>query len=63
MINDDVGASINSAVDSIQRASELMQKGDLVAAYKMSQSAFLAAETAFMEPSLLALLYFPDDQK
>ncbi|XP_026740825.1 GPI transamidase component PIG-S isoform X1 [Trichoplusia ni] len=63
VINDDVGASINSAVDSIQRASELMQKGDLVEAYKMSQSAFLAAETAFMEPSLLALLYFPDDQK
>ncbi|KAJ8712893.1 hypothetical protein PYW08_008197 [Mythimna loreyi] len=63
VINDEVGASINSAVDSIQQASSLMTQGKLVEAYKMSQSAFLAAETAFMEPSLLALLYFPDDQK
>ncbi|KAH9640550.1 hypothetical protein HF086_001599 [Spodoptera exigua] len=63
VINDEVGASINSAVESIQRASELMARGDLLQAYNMSQSAFLAAETAFMEPSLLALLYFPDDQK
>ncbi|KAJ8711229.1 hypothetical protein PYW07_008471 [Mythimna separata] len=63
VINDEVGASINSAVDSIQQASALMAQGKLVEAYKMSQSAFLAAETAFMEPSLLALLYFPDDQK
>lgn len=63
VINDEVGASINSAVESIEFASELMQKGLLVDAYKESQSAFLAAETAFMEPSLLALLYFPDDQK
>lgn len=63
MINDEVGASINLAVDSIQVAGELMAQGDLLAAHKYAQQAFLAAETAFMEPSLLALLYFPDDQK
>ncbi|CAB3220276.1 unnamed protein product [Arctia plantaginis] len=63
VINDEVGASINSAVESIQRASDLMREGQLVNAYKTSQNAFLDAETAFMEPSLLALLYFPDDQK
>lgn len=63
VINDEVGASINSAVDSIHQATELMLQARLVEAYKKSQSAFLAAEAAFMEPSLLALLYFPDDQK
>lgn len=63
MINDEVGASINLAVDSIQVAGELMEQGDLLEAHKYAQQAFLAAETAFMEPSLLALLYFPDDQK
>ncbi|XP_049879468.1 GPI transamidase component PIG-S isoform X2 [Pectinophora gossypiella] len=63
VINDDVGASINLAVDSIHQASALMAQGRLVEAYKTSQQAFQAAETAFMEPSLLALLYFPDDQK
>ncbi|KAL0868020.1 hypothetical protein ABMA27_008673 [Loxostege sticticalis] len=63
VINDEVGASINSAVDSIQEASEVMSQGHLVEAYRVSLKAHTAAETAFMEPSLLALLYFPDDQK
>ncbi|XP_045769999.1 GPI transamidase component PIG-S isoform X2 [Maniola jurtina] len=63
VINDEVGASINQAVDSIHRATGLMRLGDLLTAHHYSQQAFLAAETAFMEPSLLALLYFPDDQK
>ncbi|CAK1589975.1 unnamed protein product [Parnassius mnemosyne] len=63
VINDEVGASINAAVEAISQAGDLAIKGDLVEAYRKSQTAFLAAETAFMEPSLLALLYFPDDQK
>ncbi|CAH2093448.1 unnamed protein product [Euphydryas editha] len=63
VINDEVGASINLAVDSIQRAGQLLERGDLLEAHKYAQQGFLAAETAFMEPSLLALLYFPDDQK
>nr|XP_026487110.1 GPI transamidase component PIG-S isoform X1 [Vanessa tameamea] len=63
VINDEVGASINLAVESIHRATEHMEKADLLEAHRYSQRAFLAAETAFMEPSLLALLYFPDDQK
>lgn len=63
VINDEVGASINKAVESIHAARSLMIKGDLLNAHHASQQAFLAAETAFMEPSLLALLYFPDDQK
>ncbi|XP_075984257.1 phosphatidylinositol glycan anchor biosynthesis class S isoform X2 [Anticarsia gemmatalis] len=63
VINDEVGASINAAVWSIERGRELSSRGELTRAYNMSHGAFLAAETAFMEPSLLALLYFPDDQK
>ncbi|XP_026313569.1 GPI transamidase component PIG-S [Hyposmocoma kahamanoa] len=63
VINDEVGASINSAVRSIHNASEFMSTGRLLEAYETSQKAFQAAESAFMEPSLLALLYFPDDQK
>ncbi|XP_068623435.1 GPI transamidase component PIG-S [Battus philenor] len=63
VINDEVGASINAAVDAIQKAGALAKGGDLLEAYRTSLEGFLAAETAFMEPSLLALLYFPDDQK
>lgn len=63
VINDDVGASIKSAVEHIELATQLLAAGNLVEAYRKSQSAYLAAEAAFMDPSLLALLYFPDDQK
>ncbi|XP_063833293.1 GPI transamidase component PIG-S [Ostrinia nubilalis] len=63
VINDEVGASINAAVDSIHRANELAAQGKLLEAYRESLRAHAAAESAFMEPSLLALLYFPDDQK
>ncbi|XP_047999098.1 GPI transamidase component PIG-S isoform X2 [Leguminivora glycinivorella] len=63
VINDEVGASINGAVDGIGLAREQLARGDLMEAYNSSRGAHQAAETAFMEPSLLALLYFPDDQK
>ncbi|XP_050671247.1 GPI transamidase component PIG-S isoform X2 [Leptidea sinapis] len=63
VINEDVGASITTAVTNIHDSSELMMAGELRGAHEKSRVAFLAAETAFMEPSLLALLYFPDDQK
>lgn len=63
VINDDVGASINAAVDGIGLARAQLAAGQLVEAYRSSRGAHRAAETAFMEPSLLALLYFPDDQK
>ncbi|XP_045539069.1 GPI transamidase component PIG-S isoform X2 [Papilio machaon] len=63
VINDEVGASINSAVTSSVGAGEAAARGELLRAYRTSLDAFLAAESAFMEPSLLALLYFPDDQK
>ncbi|CAH0713485.1 unnamed protein product, partial [Brenthis ino] len=63
VINDEVGASISQAVHSIERGTRLLQGGRLRTAHATAREAFLAAETAFMEPSLLALLYFPDDQK
>ncbi|KAJ0173298.1 hypothetical protein K1T71_011474 [Dendrolimus kikuchii] len=63
VINDEVGALINSAVENIRVASHLLGEGKLLEAYETSLIAFLAAESAFMEPSLLSLLYFPDDQK
>ncbi|XP_045490401.1 GPI transamidase component PIG-S isoform X1 [Pieris rapae] len=63
VINEEVGASINMAVQNIEKAKNLMISGHLLEGYRASQTAFVAAETAFMDPSLLALLYFPDDQK
>ncbi|KAG7303326.1 hypothetical protein JYU34_011815 [Plutella xylostella] len=63
VINDKVGESISSAVEGIEIASELLRRGELRGAYDESLAAWREAEAAFTDPSLLALLYFPDDQK
>ena len=44
-------------------AERLLSSARMEAAYERSLAAFAAAEKAFFDPSLLALLYFPEDQK
>ncbi|KDR07999.1 GPI transamidase component PIG-S isoform X2 [Zootermopsis nevadensis] len=63
VINDAVGNSIYQVVDCVERAAHLLKIGQLDEAFNESKKAFLSAEAAFTDPSLLALLYFPDDQK
>ncbi|KAG0433208.1 hypothetical protein HPB47_020117 [Ixodes persulcatus] len=63
VIKDEIGDLIYSSVHSAERSLELLSKGDLETAFKEAEAAFLASEKAFFDPSLLALLYFPDDQK
>ncbi|PSN33756.1 GPI transamidase component PIG-S [Blattella germanica] len=63
VINDAVGDSIFKAVDAVERAAHYLSIGHLGQAFNESKQAFLSAEAAFTDPSLLALLYFPDDQK
>ena len=63
MINDEIGEQVFQAVHSCQLADNLVKEGHLDKAFESSKKAFLAAEKAFFDPSLLALLYFPEDQK
>ncbi|XP_053945939.1 GPI transamidase component PIG-S isoform X2 [Anastrepha ludens] len=63
VINDDVGESINHAYESLLLAKQALAKGDLLAASDFARSAFIASEHAFFDASLLAQLYFPDEQK
>ena len=44
-------------------ARKAMRNNNLHEAYKNAQVALKSAEKAFFDPSLLALLYFPEDQK
>ncbi|XP_046385879.1 GPI transamidase component PIG-S [Ischnura elegans] len=63
VIQNDVGASVWEATEGVERATKLLAAGDLLAAFAVSRDAFVSAEKAFTDQSLLALLYFPDDQK
>jgi phosphatidylinositol glycan class S len=40
-----------------------MKSGRLLDAFLLSKQAIESSETAFFDPSMLALLYFPEDQK
>lgn len=63
VINDDVGREVNEAYSGVVLAKRYLLQSDLEQAVIHAKKAFIAAEKAFFDPSLLALLYFPDDQK
>ncbi|XP_055983249.1 GPI transamidase component PIG-S [Sorex fumeus] len=63
VIKDDVASEVYRAVAAVQRAAEELASGHLVSAFTSSQEAVTSSERAFFDPSLLHLLYFPDDQK
>ncbi|XP_004605349.2 GPI transamidase component PIG-S [Sorex araneus] len=63
VIKDDVASEVYRAVAAVQKAAEELASGRLVSAFTASQEAVTSSERAFFDPSLLHLLYFPDDQK
>uniref|UniRef100_A0A8C6Q2N7 Phosphatidylinositol glycan anchor biosynthesis, class S n=1 Tax=Nothobranchius furzeri TaxID=105023 RepID=A0A8C6Q2N7_NOTFU len=63
VINDNIAEQVSSAVNSLQLAVAELEAGNLKYALQLSKEAILASEKAFFDPSLLHLLYFPDDQK
>lgn len=63
VITDTVGSRIKDTLSFIQESTAHLEKGELEKGFFSSKRAFVNAEAAFTDPSLLALLYFPDDQK
>ena len=63
VIIEEIANRMHTAVDLSIEAIERLSESDLDNAYKLSTKAYLSSETAFFDPSLLSLLYFPDDQK
>lgn len=63
VIDDDVGLAINEAYVNIVKAKIHLNRNNLVEAVRYARAAFESSERAFFDPTLLALLYFPDDQK
>lgn len=63
VIGDHVAAQIHKSYENIVIAKEHLAVNDIHAAVKFAREAFIAAEKAFNDPSLLELLYFPEEQK
>lgn len=63
VIGDHVGAEIHEAYENVVKAKEFLAINDIQKAVRHARKAFIAAEKAFNDPSLLELLYFPEEQK
>ena len=63
VIGDHVGAEIHEALENVVKAKEFLSANEIENAVKHARKAFIAAEKAFNDPSLLELLYFPEEQK
>lgn len=63
VIRDRIRDEVVSSVGDIQQCHRNLKEGNISSAYWNARSAVLSSEAAFFDPSILALLYFPDDQK
>jgi len=63
VINDEVGIAVNEAYQHIIDSKDYLKVNDILNATEHAKKAFIQSERAFYYPSMLALLYFPDDQK
>ena len=63
VIDDAVGAAVRDGVLAAEEAARLLAEGREAEAYASSCRALANSERAIFDPSMLALLYFPDDQK
>lgn len=63
VIADHVGDEVYRAYENIVKAKQFLLVNDIQQAVKYAREAYIAAERAFNDPSLLELLYFPEEQK
>jgi len=63
VIQKEISHKMHSAVESAHESLHQLSIGQLGQAYFASTRGYRDSETAFFHPSLLSLLYFPDDQK
>ncbi|XP_058812173.1 GPI transamidase component PIG-S-like isoform X1 [Topomyia yanbarensis] len=63
VINDEVGAAIKDAYARILLAKQYLLDNNSTEAAAQAELAYVSAERAFFDPSMLALLYFPSEQK
>lgn len=63
VIGDHVAAEIHEAYENVVEAKKHLSGNEIHETVKYARKAFIAAEKAFNDPSLLELLYFPEEQK
>ncbi|XP_020905778.2 GPI transamidase component PIG-S [Exaiptasia diaphana] len=63
VIGDQIQKQVQQALDAIHKSKDYLENGKVKEAFFQAKIALVSSEKAFFDPSILALLYFPDDQK
>jgi len=63
VINQQVAEKVDRAVEFGLKSIKEINTGNYIEALKLSRDSVSNSESAFFDPSLLELLYFPQDQK
>jgi phosphatidylinositol glycan class S len=63
VVSEEIRDLIVASVNMGENSRRALKSGNLQQAYRDAQASHKCAEKAFFDPSLLALLYFPEDQK
>lgn len=63
VINKEVAGKVDLAVEKAMKSITQINTGNYMVALELSRQSVFNSESAFFDPSLLELLYFPQDQK
>ncbi|XP_065889865.1 GPI transamidase component PIG-S-like isoform X5 [Dysidea avara] len=63
VISDKIQQEVMHSMGKLIKSKEHSSDGKLDLAFQLAKQSMHSAEMAFFDPSILALLYFPDDQK
>lgn len=63
VISDDIQQEVEYSLKALMESKQYSKDGRLDVAFQSAKESMHSAEKAFFDPSILALLYFPDDQK
>jgi phosphatidylinositol glycan class S len=63
VIQDHIDNKIQSSIHLVQEAQRHLEQGDYVQAMHVSAQAHILAEEAFFDPTMVGMLYFPDEHK
>ncbi|KAI9034412.1 phosphatidylinositol-glycan biosynthesis class S protein [Hyaloraphidium curvatum] len=63
VVPDRIAEGVGAALRSLRSCGELVAQGELDAAFAASRDALARSEAAFFDPTMVSMLYFPDEHR
>lgn len=63
VVQDHISIKVRQSLDALSRVSQVLRQEDYVEALQYSIQAIELAEKAFFDPTMVSMLYFPNEHK